>query len=61
MSGSQNVILSLIDRHHQRLLTAWLACLKREARRGDAQREAEITELVIRFLETWIQPTASEA
>jgi rsbT co-antagonist protein RsbR len=59
MSGSQNVILSLIDRHHQRLLTAWLACLKREARRGDAQREAEITELAKRFLEQLRRGAAS--
>ena len=43
MSDSQNVILSLIDQHYQRLLTEWLACLKRDTRRGDAQREAEIT------------------
>jgi rsbT co-antagonist protein RsbR len=59
MSGSQNVILSLIDRHHQRLLTAWLACLKREARRGVAQREAEITELAKRFLEQLRRGAAS--
>ena len=59
MSGSQNVILSLIDQHHQRLLTAWLACLKRETRRGDAQREAEITELAKRFLEQLRRGAAS--
>ena len=59
MSGSQNVLLSLIDQHHQRLLTAWLACLKRETRRGNAQREAEITELAKRFLEQFRRGAAS--
>jgi rsbT co-antagonist protein RsbR len=51
MSGSKNVMLALIDQHHQRLLTEWLACLKRETRRGDTQRESEISELAKQFLE----------
>jgi rsbT co-antagonist protein RsbR len=51
MSASQNVILSLIDHHHQRLLTGWLACLKRDTRRGDTQRETEVSEQAKRFLE----------
>ena len=51
MSASQNVILSLIDQHYQRLLTGWLACLKRDTRHGDSRREAEITEQAKRFLE----------
>jgi len=51
MSGTSNVILSLIDRHYQRLLTEWLACLKRDAGIGGAQREAEAAELAKRFLE----------
>jgi rsbT co-antagonist protein RsbR len=59
MSGSQNVILSLIDRHHQRLLTEWLACLKRATRRGDTQREAEISELAKQFLEQLRRGAAS--
>ncbi len=59
MSGSRNVLLSLIDQHHQRLLTTWLACLKRETRRGDAQREAEVAELAKRFLEQLRRGAAS--
>ncbi len=51
MSGISNVILSLIDRHYQRLLTEWLACLKRDAGLGSAQREAEAADLAKRFLE----------
>jgi rsbT co-antagonist protein RsbR len=51
MSGNSNVILSLIDQHYQRLLTEWLACLKRDAGIGGAQREAEAAELAKRFLE----------
>ena len=30
MSDDRNIILSLIDRHHQRLLTDWLACQQRD-------------------------------
>jgi rsbT co-antagonist protein RsbR len=59
MSGSRNVLLSLIDQHHQRLLTTWLACLKRETRRGNAQREAEVAELAKRFLEQLRRGAAS--
>jgi rsbT co-antagonist protein RsbR len=51
MSDHSHVVLSLIDKHHQRLLTDWLACQKRDARFGDAHREAETTELARRFLE----------
>jgi rsbT co-antagonist protein RsbR len=51
MSDRRNVILSLITRHHQRLLTAWLASLKRDARVGDPRRAAETAELARRFLE----------
>ena len=51
MSDSRNVILSLIDRHYQRLLADWLACQKRDTRIGDTQREAETAELARRFLE----------
>ncbi len=51
MSEHRNIILSLIDRHHQRLLTDWLACQKRDSRMGDARREAETRQLAGRFLE----------
>jgi rsbT co-antagonist protein RsbR len=51
MSDRRNVILSLITRHHQRLLTAWLASLRRDARIGDSRRAAETDELARRFLE----------
>ena len=51
MSDHRNVILSLIDRHHQRLLTEWLACLKRDARISDPRRVAETDELARRFLD----------
>jgi rsbT co-antagonist protein RsbR len=59
MSGPQNVILTLIDRHHQRLLTEWLACLKRATRRGDTRRESEISELAKQFLEPLRRGAAS--
>ena len=51
MSDNRSVVLSLIDRHYQRLLTDWLACQQRDARLGDAQRESEIREFARRFLE----------
>jgi rsbT co-antagonist protein RsbR len=51
MSDHSHVVLSLIDKHHQRLLTDWLACQKRDARFGDAHHEAETSELALRFLE----------
>jgi rsbT co-antagonist protein RsbR len=51
MSEHRHVVLSLIDQHHQRLLTEWLACQKRDARFGDAHREAEAAELARRFLD----------
>ena len=51
MSDNRSVVLSLIDRHYQRLLTDWLACQKRDARLGDAHRESEAREFARRFLE----------
>jgi rsbT co-antagonist protein RsbR len=51
MSDNRSVVLSLIDRHYQRLMTDWLACQKRDAKFGDAQREAEAREFARRFLE----------
>ena len=51
MSGNRNVILSLIDRHYQRLLTDWLACQKRDGQLGTAQRETDAADLARRFLE----------
>jgi rsbT co-antagonist protein RsbR len=51
MSGKGNVILSLIDRHYQRLLTDWVACQKRNGTLGDAQRGTDAADLARRFLE----------
>jgi rsbT co-antagonist protein RsbR len=51
MSGNRNVILALIDRHYQRLLTDWIACQKRNGTLGDTQRESDATNLSRRFLE----------
>ena len=51
MSDNRGVVLSLIDRHYQRLLTDWLACQKRDAKLGDAHRESEAREFARRFLE----------
>jgi rsbT co-antagonist protein RsbR len=51
MSDRQNTILSLIGRHHQRLLAEWLANQKRGSLGADPQRDAEATELSRRFLE----------
>lgn len=51
MSAHQNIILSLIDRHYDRLLTDWIACQKRDSRTIHAHREFETTDLAKRFLE----------
>jgi rsbT co-antagonist protein RsbR len=51
MSDNRSVVLTLIDRHYQRLLTDWLACQKRDAKLGDTQRESEAREFARRFLE----------
>ncbi|HET7883800.1 MAG TPA: STAS domain-containing protein [Acetobacteraceae bacterium] len=51
MSQHRNVILSLIDKHHQRLLTDWLACQKRDSGISDPRRDAEMQELARRFLD----------
>ncbi len=51
MSDRHNVILSLIDRHYQRILTDWLAYQKRDGVVGDRHREAETADLARRFLE----------
>lgn len=51
MSETCNIILSLIERHYQRLLTDWLASQKRDAKFGDGQAEAETAELARRFLD----------
>jgi rsbT co-antagonist protein RsbR len=40
-----------MTRHHQRLLTAWLASLRRDARINDRRQAAETDELARRFLE----------
>ena len=51
MSNAQNIILSLIGKHHQRILTDWLASQKRVSRGYDPHRDAEAAELSRRFLE----------
>ena len=51
MSDNRSIVLSLIDRHYQRLLTDWLACQKRDVKLGDARRESEEREFSRRFLE----------
>ena len=51
MSDPRSIILSLITRHHQRLLTSWLASLRRDARINDRRQAAETDELARRFLE----------
>lgn len=51
MSAHQNIILSLIDRHYDRLLTDWIACQQRDSRTIHAHREFETTDLAKRFLE----------
>ena len=51
MSDRENIILRLIDGHGQRLLSDWLSHLRRDAKYGGRQREAETTELARRFLD----------
>ncbi|MGC1409815.1 MAG: STAS domain-containing protein [Acetobacteraceae bacterium] len=51
MSDDRNIIGSLIDRHHQQLLTEWLACLERDMRIADADRRSDTAGLARRFLE----------
>jgi rsbT co-antagonist protein RsbR len=51
MSDLRSIILSLMTRHHQRLLTSWLASLRRDARINDRRQAAETDELARRFLE----------
>jgi rsbT co-antagonist protein RsbR len=58
MSDTKNTILSLIERHYQRLLTDWLSCQKRDARLRDTQREAEANDLAKRFLDQLLRGTA---
>jgi rsbT co-antagonist protein RsbR len=51
MSGVRNVILLLIDRHYERLLTHWRTCLKRDANLRDTQRDTETNAFTERFLQ----------
>jgi rsbT co-antagonist protein RsbR len=51
MSDRDNIILRLIDRHSQRLLSDWLAHQRRDAKYGGTHREAEAAELARRFLD----------
>jgi RsbT co-antagonist protein rsbRD N-terminal domain len=51
MSDHRNAILSLIDRHFERLLAEWLANQKRNVVPGEARQAAETADLARRFLE----------
>jgi rsbT co-antagonist protein RsbR len=51
MSDPENIILRLIDRHYQRLLSDWLTCQRRDIRYSGAQPEAEAASLARRFLD----------
>ena len=51
MSDQENIVLRLIDRHGQRLLTDWLAYQRKDVRYAGTQREAETVELARRFLD----------
>ena len=50
MSDRDNIILRLIDRHSQRLLSDWLEHQRQDAKYGGTQREAETSGLARRFL-----------
>ena len=50
MSDRDNIILRLIDRHSQRLLSDWLEHQRQDAKYGGTQREAEASGLARRFL-----------
>jgi rsbT co-antagonist protein RsbR len=51
MNDDRNTVWSLIDKHHQRLLTEWLACHERDMRLADAARKADTAGLARRLLE----------
>ena len=51
MNDDRNTVWSLIDKHHQRLLTEWLACHERDMRLAEAARKADTEGLARRFLE----------
>jgi rsbT co-antagonist protein RsbR len=51
MSDPENIILRLIDRHYQRLLSDWLTCQRRDIRYSGGQPEAEAASLARRFLD----------
>jgi rsbT co-antagonist protein RsbR len=50
MPERKSLVLELIDRHFQQLLSDWLACQRRDAKYSGGQREAETAELARRFL-----------
>lgn len=58
MSDSKNIVLSLIERHYQRLLADWLSYQKRDSRLRNAQREAEANDLARRFLDELLRGAA---
>src|SRR4051794_35576768 len=51
MSDRRNIILVLIDKYHQQLLTEWLACQRRDANMFSGPGQAGAAELARRFLE----------
>jgi rsbT co-antagonist protein RsbR len=51
MSDPENIILRLIDRHYQRLLSDWLTCQRQDIRYSGGQPEAEAASLARRFLD----------
>jgi rsbT co-antagonist protein RsbR len=59
MNDDRNTIWSLVEKHHQRLLTEWLACQQRDLRLPDSDRKADTAGLARRFLEEFRRGTAS--
>jgi rsbT co-antagonist protein RsbR len=50
MTGQTNIVLTLVEKHYQRLLTQWLACQKRDGY-FTGQVDAETMQLARRFLD----------
>jgi rsbT co-antagonist protein RsbR len=51
MPDRKSLVLELIDRHFQQLLSEWLACQRRDGKYTGSRRDAEVAELAHRFLE----------
>ena len=58
MSDSMNIIVSLIERHYQRLLTDWLAYQRSDSSLRDVQKESETNDLARRFLDQLLRSAA---